>query len=394
MESITTDMTTVSSTTRRHRRVVTSCVALMLVGIVIESGARLAFAHKNSLIALLPTPLVSLHDYQERDPRHPESWRLKPGFVRTFGQTMIAGELGNLRADDIFIRINADGFRGPEIDRTDSHPRILAIGDSCTFGTIEQFSYPRVLEDELRRRGEKNVEVINAGVEGYGPRDALYQVDRYSALRPSITTIYLGWGPLYNETHAVDGPLRWSRLDSVRLMGRTASYALSLIESPQRRTQRVQQESKQLLRADISAPEISRLDRFIPIFMPQIEQLVRVLRSTGTTVVLITLPGLYTLDSPPTERALRIGNLPQFTRNTYVLAKMTARYNEELRSLAKREGLHVVDLDAWSRANLVPPENHFVNAVHLNEEAQELAGRYMGEVLEPVLRGLYVRSGD
>jgi hypothetical protein len=371
--------------------ITTWCVALLLLGVVVEGGARLAFTHRSKLIALLPTRLF-LNEYQEWDPINPTSWRLKPGFVATFGQVSTTSRGGKYRPDDIFIRINSDGFRGPEIDRTGPHPRIITIGDSSTFGTIEQFSYPRVLEDELKKRGHKNVEVINAGVEGYAPRDVLYQVDRYAALRPSIATIYIGWGSLYNDARVLDSRFGWVRLDSIRLLARATSYAIALVNP--NGVQRAQEESRRSIRAELGATEVSRLDRFVPTFMPEIEELVRVLRSRQTTVVLITLPGLYTLDSPPTEQALRIGDLPPFIRNPYVLAKITERYNEEVRGLARREGLHVVDLDAWSRSVLVPRERHFFNAVHLTEEAQELAGRYMGEVLEPVLRALNSRRED
>jgi hypothetical protein len=115
--------------------------------------------------------------------------------------------------------------------------------------------------------------------------------------------------------------------------------------------------------------------------MADIEELVRAMQSAGSRVVLVTLPGLYTLDSPPTEKALQIGNLPAFTNNPYVLAKMSERYNAELRSLADREHLPVIDLDRWSRTALTPREAHFMNAVHLDEEAQEMAGRYIADEL-------------
>jgi hypothetical protein len=115
--------------------------------------------------------------------------------------------------------------------------------------------------------------------------------------------------------------------------------------------------------------------------MGDVEAVTRALQSTGSAVVLITLPGLYTLDSAPTEKALRIGNMPAFTNNPYVLAKMVSRYNAELRALASRQGLQVIDLDIWSRTALTPRDDHFVNAVHLDEASQAMAGRYIAAEL-------------
>lgn len=361
------------------------CLAVMVLGLAAEGSARLAFANKHRLVALLPALGTALHDYQEPDPEHPAGWRLKPGFVATFGEVMTREGRGEHAADEAFIRINSDGFRGPELDRSRPHTRILTIGDSCTFGTIEQSSYPRVVERELRRRGATDLEVVNAGVEGYAPKDVLHQMDRYRALGPAIVTIYIGWGPLYGETHALDDLPGWARLDSVRLLVRGTSYLWAGLRDPKARALEAQVASLASLRPDAADPQIDRLAGFVPTFMSDLDEMVRAFRSGGSVVVLVTLPGLYTSDSAPTEKALRMGNLPEFTDNPYVLARMTDRYNDELRALAIRHRLQVIDLDAWSRTALVPRDAHFVNAVHLDEAGQEMVGRYIAAELAPLI---------
>lgn len=376
----------------RRRSLAAVLYAVLLIGLVLEGAAKLAIANKDHLLGALPLIKKQLHDYQETDPDHPATWRLKAGFSTTFGTAMPADARRGHPADEVFIRINSDGFRGPEIDRSRPHPRILTIGDSCTFGTIEQSSYPRVIERELTRRGASDVEVINAGVEGYSPRDVLYQMERYRGLRPSIATVYIGWGSLYNETHALDRLPGWARLDSLGLLSRSIAHLRAAGRDPQVLAEQARAASLGATHADPAAPELRRLDGFVPTFMGDVEEIVRVLRAAGTTVVLVTLPGLYTVDSQPTERALRIGNMPVFTRNPFVLARMADRYNTQLRALARREGLQVIDLDAWSRTALVPRDAYFANAVHLDERAQELAGRYMSEALAPTLSALGVRS--
>lgn len=362
-------------------------VALVVCGLgaIGEGLARLVFAHKGQVLALLPETISSLHTYQEPDPGHPSSWRLRAGFVEKFSDLEEGHSRGSHSGDEVFIRINADGFRGPEIDRSRWHRRIVAIGDSCTFGTIEASSYPRVVERALRERGDEDVEVVNAGVEGYSPRDVLYQIDRYKALRPSIVTIYIGWGSLYTESHALATRPSWLRLDSVRLVERGFGYVWSALQSPAVRARLAQTAALTKKRPDADAPELRRLDGFVPTFMGDVEEITRELRPAGITVVLITLPGLYTLDAPPSEAALRIGNMPTFTDNPYVLAKMAERYNAELRALGLRERLPVIDLDQWSRTALIPRDQYFANAVHLTEAGQEMAGHYIAGELVPLL---------
>lgn len=81
------------------------------------------------------------------------------------------------------------------------------------------------------------------------------------------------------------------------------------------------------------------------------------------------------------ERALKVGHLPTFTRNPYVLAMMTQRYNQSLRTLAERRGLVVIDLERWSGAPLRPRDAYFFDSVHLYEKGQEMIGDFLASEL-------------
>ena len=97
------------------------------------------------------------------------------------------------------FRTNALGLRGPEVV-DDDRVRILAAGDSCTFGWAvrESQAYPARLERVLdQHAGTHRFQVINAGVPGYTSYQGLvYLRERGLALRPKLVLIDYG----FNDT--------------------------------------------------------------------------------------------------------------------------------------------------------------------------------------------------
>jgi lysophospholipase L1-like esterase len=100
------------------------------------------------------------------------------------------------------VDINSLGFRSPEIRRRSS-TRILALGDSCTFGwnVRARDSYPAVLQVLLDRiHGKKRFEVINAGHPGYTAyHGAVLFAEKGLALEPDIVTVGFGFNALFRS---------------------------------------------------------------------------------------------------------------------------------------------------------------------------------------------------
>jgi hypothetical protein len=288
-------------------------IVLAAMALTMEGGARLFFALKDAhIVNLRPS---ALSDYEMHDAAQSWNWRPKPGYSATVDQIIrakkesgkiFAEELLKQRAaelkiasDTVVMRINAEGFKGPDIDKTHSRVRILTIGDSCTFGTIfDEYSYPRTLERELTRFG-KPVEVVNAGVEGYAPSNVLGRIQELKALRPEITTVYIGWNALYAESFGIEHHLKSVQLlrkaygkVSENLFGRI-EMALEAYTKPKR----VQRD----------APQVEALDGFTPLFMTDLETIVKEMRAAGSEVVLLTLPGLFVMDEEPSAQALEVG---------------------------------------------------------------------------------------
>ncbi len=357
--------------------------SLAIAAVLFELGARLVFAVRPQ------PPVRDLQPYQMRDPQRPWHKRLRPGFVETYADAAAAKQeegrvLGEqylaasgAPASQVFVRINRDGFRGPEIDRAHAAPRLVTIGDSCTFGMAESSSYPRMLETSLHDRGV-SAEVVNAGVEGYTSADVLIELDRIKALHPDVTTIYLGWNGFFNEEQVFGFPA----LASVRLVRGAWRGALTLARGSQTAALDAYTKPKH---PDRQAPELTALSGFVPLFVPDIRRIVKALTQSGSRVVLLTLPGLYELDEPPTEHMLRIGHLPTYTDNPFVLAALSARLNELLRQIAADESVDVIDIEAWSRSTLKPREQYFFDSVHLTDEGQAMLGRFLADRIQPMM---------
>ena len=120
--------------------------------------------------------------------------------------------------------------------------------------------------------------------------------------------------------------------------------------------------------------------------MTDLEKIVKEMRAAGSEVVLLTLPGLFVMDEEPSPLALKVGHLPTFTDNPYVLAKISEEYNKRLRGLAKSENLLLIDLEQWSRESLKPRDRFFFDSVHLYEEGQTRIGQYLAAQLSPLVK--------
>jgi lysophospholipase L1-like esterase len=103
-----------------------------------------------------------------------------------------------------WIHVNGQGFRGPDV-RVEKSPgvvRIMAVGSSTTFDrsvSRDEAAWPARLQYWLQQLApSRQVEVINAGVPGYGVLDDVIRLEtelyRY---RPDVVILYEGHNDLF-----------------------------------------------------------------------------------------------------------------------------------------------------------------------------------------------------
>ena len=130
-----------------------SAVSLLITLIALECALRL-FGYN-------PPSYLRQTDYTLRPSVYPGlRYELSPGTAT--------------RARGKEIKINSQGFRGPEPSSDPAVQRVIVLGDSITFGynlAVEE-TFPFQLQQRLSKPG-RNLEVLNFGVHGY---DTLQEV--------------------------------------------------------------------------------------------------------------------------------------------------------------------------------------------------------------------------
>lgn len=387
-------------------RVAAIAIGLLASALLLEVGSAVVWYNRHRLAPLIRRDAhASLNPYQMPDPVHPGNWVLRPGFSQTLDEAIRTKEAGGreLGADylraratelgyatgDTLFHVNEAGYKGPPLRSGDDHVRIVAIGNSCTFGSLfDRWAYPRALERTLAQAG-LDAEVVNAGVEGYAPRNVLARIDELRSLGADLAVLYLGWNALFTELEVTPPGRRVARFYTIRLARRALD---NLRVARQGATRVADTEYARPLTPDPSAPEVDAMARWAPGFLDQVEAIADSLETAGTRVVLTTLPGLFVTDEAPSTRALEVGHLPRGVVNPYVLAKAAERYNDALRAMAQRNSLLLVDLARWSRDALQPLDAHFFDSIHLYEESQALIGSELARQLESTVRRLETRS--
>jgi lysophospholipase L1-like esterase len=255
----------------------------------------------------------------------------------------------------LFSAFNVQGVRGAPLarDKDAASLRLIALGDSNTFGWVEddEANWPAQLERALRPACAR-CEVANAGVWGYTSFQGLLWFRETLALAPDIVLVSFG----ANDAHPVAVP----DADYVRARERAR-----LLERAAKRSSVAQLAIAAWDRATVLRRRGSALAPRVPLdaYDQYLRAIVREARVLGIDTVLLTRPFSGSSDDPALWK-------------TYA-----PDYNAATRRVAAEEGVLLVDLyEAFAgHADAFADESHF------NEEGHRRAGALVARAVAPLV---------
>lgn len=259
-------------------------------------------------------------------------------------------------------RINSAGLRGNDITIEKTKLRIIALGNSCTFGwgIDSDLIYTSRLEQIL----DRNYEIINAGVPGYSSfQGKVYFESESEKLKPDYVLILFGWNDHWAAANGI--------ADTDQ---RLPSEFIINIQNILSRFQLYRAIKKALL-SSIESDINSLFDREEPIyrvsvadFEKNIKSICRAARNNHAIPVLITAP-IPSLENyyPPGSRS--------------GLHRYHELYNRTIRKIAKQDSVLFVDAalefdkykDLYDNADMDP--------IHFNTKGHKILAQLIAAQL-------------
>jgi hypothetical protein len=107
------------------------------------------------------------------------------------------------RYRDCKVLINSLGMRSPEVSvhKSPGKCRILVLGDSVPYGGsyIDQDDTFCYVAQRLLNRNSDRYEILNAGVNAYGPRNVLAYLETKGTFAADMIIVYFPWGNLRRD---------------------------------------------------------------------------------------------------------------------------------------------------------------------------------------------------
>jgi len=248
---------------------------------------------------------------------------------------------------------NSLGFRGPEISEKKSDIiRIVCMGDSVPQNGFP--SYPRLLEKLLNENSRK-FEVINAGIGSYSSYQGLVLLrKKILKLKPDIVTVQFGWNDHWAAWSHSDKELAkyWKFVGLRNFLGKFRFYQLfaDLINSFREKT------TKNFSYHPRVSPEEYR---------ENLTEMIKLSKKHGFRLIFITAPTVLKANHPT---AIYLARGSKLFPDPKRLNSVHAFYNEVLRSVARENGIEVLDLERIFE-NSPSPEKYFLkDGIHFCRE--------------------------
>ena len=293
---------------------------------------------------------------------------------------------------DYILRTNSFGLANPEIELKNPASntlRILAIGDAFTMpeGVEYNYAYPSLLEKKLAAYvGPGNVQVINAGVTGYGPVEESQQLKELGPLLKPDIVIYEFF---INEFHEANLTAE-DRLKSIGLI-RYCSVWQNILNRSQvlANLGQIRSRIKELIRHE---PADWRYNKSLLSFYKTgenslysnnsltkvkyyIEEMYWICRELDATFVIYFVPGAVAVSNT--------ADIDYFPWNQDITDKSLYDLNRPLKNLLKITdslGISVVDLTPHLKSHFRQPV-YFPESWHWNKEGHKVVANVIAKDL-------------
>ena len=300
----------------------------------------------------------------------------KPDPEKKLPFVLVKGSSG--RMFDTTIRINAEGFRGPEIaSNKDGRFRIVALGESQTFGpTLRDGDkpWPELLQALFAEHAScgRTIEVVNAGTEAYTLEDNLVRMPRdILPLKPDLIL----------STHGMNGLLALGlRQEAEPNEPGVRPRASALIARAVLTIERgVHDWRTRNAPPPVAPPPLSDEALLKSRYAAAYRKLIALSRDNGVPVALATASMAVNEDSP---RAVKDFYGTVFKPIDDIIAA-NAAHNRMVRLLAQEYGAPLIDMTPGIDG--VWDDDLFLDIVHFTERGNERVAQKMFEALLPVL---------
>ncbi len=274
----------------------------------------------------------------------------------------------NYKDRKVGIYINSLGLRGPEIKKEKEVGifRIIALGDSCTFGVgSQEATYPQLLEAKLNNTGNK-YQVINAGVPAYTSSQLfLYLQHELINYKPDLILVYIGWNNIWTYKNPVANTAYSPQVRKLsRVLGKSLTFALlrDYIINPLR--VKLSATCKNLKQQPVS---LDKINEKLANFKNDLTEIINLAKSNSCRLILFTLPTPIRAGMPISQ-AVKFKLVRTWTDGNEVFLKILEQLNQKIKDLAIIQKAEIIDFN--SIFNKLPSnqiEGYFADAVHLND---------------------------
>ncbi len=250
-------------------------------------------------------------------------------------------------------RINSFGLRGKEISKEKNKPRIVTLGNSCTFGwrIDSNLTYTAKLEKLL----EHKYEIINAGIPGYSSYQgkSFFETELVK-LKPDYVLILFGWND------------HWAAANGIADKDQQLPSKLIINIQNQLSNLHLYRVIKKVVLSSIESDIDSLFDREAPVYRVAVNDFEHNLRSICRTARdNLTVPILITAPIPSLQNYYPPGI-------NSGLHRYHELYNQAVRQVAEQDSVLLVDaaLEFDKFGNLYDDARD--DPIHFNVKGHEL----------------------